>query len=159
MKLNNWELNSGYSNEYLTVKAIPQNETHVMAIKYESTTFLCWQTNIHPKLAKMYRSSEIYNIKKPILDTKENIPNDNGKLKLMIYPNPTANFVNILIEEKMIEKNLQINIYNLVGNLIFTKPLSNLNTKIDLNNYSKGMYNFVLTNQKDINITNKIIVK
>ncbi|MFT4802795.1 MAG: hypothetical protein ACI93N_002576 [Flavobacteriaceae bacterium] len=59
----------------------------------------------------------------------------------------------------MIENLGQINIYDLIGNKVYSEPINEIKTNIDVTSFSKGIYNIVITNNKDINISNKIIVK
>ena len=66
--------------------------------------------------------------------------------ELLIYPNPVTDILNIT-------KEIDIKLYDMVGNLIISKEKT---TQIDMTNLPKGVYNLNIThNNKTIN--NRII--
>lgn len=58
---------------------------------------------------------------------------------LKIYPNPTSDFINISLSNESLE-NSKIEIYNLLGALIYSKDSTTENPKINVQNFSKGIY-------------------
>ena len=63
-----------------------------------------------------------------------------GKLpnKLIIYPNPASNYLIIEINDELI--NAKVEIMNIEGKLISTSSLSSIKTKIQISDFSKGIY-------------------
>ena len=60
---------------------------------------------------------------------------DNELMKISVYPNPTSGM--FIVESEDIEK---IEVYNAMGQLIFTKTVSDDSVEIDLSNAANGMY-------------------
>jgi hypothetical protein len=58
--------------------------------------------------------------------------------KINVYPNPTKGLVNLHFNNDPAQKSF-VEIYNLQGNLLFSKPLNHTET-IDLTDFPKGMY-------------------
>ncbi|MFT5753832.1 MAG: hypothetical protein ACI924_001056 [Flavobacterium sp.] len=72
---------------------------------------------------------------------------------LKLYPNPTANILNIYNEEFTIES---AEVINLQGQILFKRyNLNQNNMTIDLSNYSNGMYLVNINNQTSIKIIKK----
>ena len=88
-------------------------------------------------------------------DCVVNIPNaykENNTIN--IYPNPSDDLINIEIENI---NNVTIEIYNVSGNLIFSKTLNSKVEKIDISGLSMGMY-FVKVRQENNIKVEKLIV-
>ena len=65
------------------------------------------------------------------------IPAESFKL----YPNPTAQYVNIeLSDERLIQKQEQIMVFDISGKLLQSKPLTDMRARIDLNSYPSVIY-------------------
>ena len=62
-------------------------------------------------------------------------------LNISVYPNPSNG--QFIIELKKDEK-YDLSIYNLLGQTVFSKTISNLKTNIDLSYFEKGIYSIVL---------------
>ena len=62
-------------------------------------------------------------------------------LNISVYPNPSNG--QFIIELDKAEK-YDLSIYNLLGQTVFSKTISNLKTKIDLSHFEKGIYSIVL---------------
>lgn len=75
------------------------------------------------------------------LGVNENIFND---LKLKVYPNPIDNYINVNIDNELIDS--KFSIYNIDGKEIKKGTLKNEVNRIDLTNLSKGVY--ILTIEK-----------
>ena len=57
---------------------------------------------------------------------------------LLVYPNPAKSQLNIDIET--IDKNLNFEILNSLGQVVYKSTLTNLKTTIDIDNFSSGVY-------------------
>ena len=60
-----------------------------------------------------------------------------NNIKVITYPNPTSDVLNITIEEF---KNKSISIIDLKGNLLFNQSLNSINTTIEIDSFAKGTY-------------------
>ncbi|KAF5030357.1 hypothetical protein DSECCO2_638990 [anaerobic digester metagenome] len=79
---------------------------------------------------------------------------DNKENAISIYPNPTNGIINIENSEEII----QINVYNSIGDLVYSKLNHENNTEIDLSNKPKGIY-FIELISKDKTFKDKIIIE
>jgi hypothetical protein len=77
------------------------------------------------------------------------------KMKIDIYPNPSDDIINIEFENP---DNAFIEIYNVSGTLILSKPLHSEFEKINLSGFSRGVY-LVKVKQGRTVIIKKLIVK
>ncbi len=81
--------------------------------------------------------------------------------KALVYPNPTHGVLNI--QMKGYSEDIKVSIFNLNGNLLFSETISNysseknMNRKLDLSQYRKGIYFVRIENQQKVQ-TQKIIV-
>ena len=57
-------------------------------------------------------------------------------LEITVYPNPADNFITVFANKT---NELSVNIYNLMGQLVYESKFNDM-TKIDVNNFDKGMY-------------------
>jgi hypothetical protein len=76
----------------------------------------------------------------------------NGLIK--IYPNPVENYFMILA----LEENLQIEIFDVLGKKIHSKKTNSLETRIETNDFSEGVYLVKIQDNKNQLITKKIVV-
>lgn len=78
----------------------------------------------------------------------------NKTLEINLFPNPASNFLNIVSSEN---KNLNINIYNLLGKNVYSKKSVNPISTIDVSELPSGMYivNVVSENSQ---ISKRIII-
>ena len=61
------------------------------------------------------------------------------KNALKIFPNPTSDFLNISLQnESLVDSKIEIN--NILGELIYSKNIKTENSKINVENFSKGIY-------------------
>ena len=79
---------------------------------------------------------------------------NNTKINISIYPNPSNGILNIRSDEK----DLDINIYSILGESILKTKTVTGTQKIDLRKYSKGVY-FVKIKSKDKSDQRKIILE
>jgi len=91
-----------------------------------------------------------------ILTTIANINNYDNQ-KLIVYPNPSRDIINISIESK---PNIvaDINIYNIMGQKLHNHILKNNTTSLDISSLKKGVY-YIRTNDKAYSLSKKFIVK
>jgi len=82
------------------------------------------------------------------------IEDDNHSIEL-IYPNPTSGTITIDIQNPL---NADIEIYNINGNLIYSKPLHSTQQQIDLSAYPKGLY-FVKVRQQGMVKVGKVVLE
>ncbi len=80
-----------------------------------------------------------------------------GQEKFYVTPNPASDFINIIFKENFSNNNIEVAIYNVLGQLVLSNNLITETSKIDIQELSNGIYILKLkigTNQ----ITKKIIV-
>ena len=72
-------------------------------------------------------------------------------LKINAYPNPASNFANIQFEQ-VLKQDLALDIYNALGQRIYQAFIPKLKneTKVDLRDFERGVFFFVLRNEKGI---------
>jgi hypothetical protein len=77
--------------------------------------------------------------------------------KLIVYPNPSKDMINIAIES---EPNIvtDINIYNIMGQKLSNHTLKNNKTSLDISSLKKGVY-YIRTNNKAYSLSKNFIVK
>ena len=77
-------------------------------------------------------------------------------LQMMVYPNPTTSYVNLMIENYDFQ-DLNFQLIDLSGKQILNQKITSSETKIDLGNLSNNIYLLQISNQKNIIKTFKII--
>ncbi len=77
--------------------------------------------------------------------------------KLIVYPNPSKDMINIAIES---EPNIvtDINIYNIMGQKLSNHTLKNNKTSLDISSLKKGVY-YIRINNKAYSLSKNFIVK
>ncbi|MDR3047438.1 MAG: T9SS type A sorting domain-containing protein [Bacteroidales bacterium] len=76
------------------------------------------------------------------------------KLPVIIAPNPATDYVNISSEE-----NINVEIYNLTGQMIYTSRLTIGSHNISVSNFNSGLYLIRMTNDAGVVNTSKLIVQ
>jgi hypothetical protein len=66
---------------------------------------------------------------------------------LTLFPNPTTDFITINFGDNELD-NAKIEIINLLGEVIFSQPITKIQYKIDLRNYQTGNYLLKFSNKK-----------
>ena len=80
---------------------------------------------------------------------------ENSKLNVLIYPNPSRNFINLSFSET---KNVSVSIYDIVGRIVKTESLSSSNTyQINISDLPQG--NYILKVNSDSGSYSKQIIK
>jgi hypothetical protein len=81
----------------------------------------------------------------------------NGNLSSKIYPNPTnTNFKVIFSQHENIE--FDLNIYNAIGELVFTKNAIKNNQQINIENLETGLY-LIETITNNISTKHRLIIQ
>ena len=75
-----------------------------------------------------------------------------------VYPNPASESANILLKEFDSNNNSILNIYNVLGNLVYTEKVNNSLMKINTASFQKGFYTIEIKNQSKI-LTQKLIIE
>jgi hypothetical protein len=92
----------------------------------------------------------VLKLKNIIAGTKDQINN----LDIVIYPNPTSN---TFIIDKGINSEISVYVFDNMGKLIVSKTSNNQITRIDISNYSPGIYYLYISN--GVNTTTEKIIK
>jgi photosystem II stability/assembly factor-like uncharacterized protein len=75
-----------------------------------------------------------------------------------IYPNPTANYINIQVESNFMFP-LHFKLNNILGEKLIDNRLYSISNSIDLSNYSKGVYLYQLLNSQNDTVKIGKIIK
>ncbi len=81
--------------------------------------------------------------------------NDNSYFDILVFPNPTSDKFNVYLDNNYIGS--QIIIRDIIGNIIYSGTISNTEEKINMENYSDGVY--ILTINKGLEQKNFKIIK
>lgn len=61
--------------------------------------------------------------------------------KLIIYPNPTANYVTVVTDdEELVRNGEKLMVFDLQGRLLYARPIQDFSTTIDMTSYRAGTY-------------------
>lgn len=75
---------------------------------------------------------------------------------LNVYPNPASGNINIAYNKPL--ENTKLNFFNILGELVKSVDLNQINLSVSLNDLSKGIYFLRMSSKNDVLITKKIIV-
>jgi chitodextrinase len=75
-----------------------------------------------------------------------------------VYPNPTTEYLNINFSDINKSEKSHIQLYNVIGNLVYSKQGESQNEKINVASFAKGIY-FLVISANGQNSYNKIIIK
>lgn len=78
--------------------------------------------------------------------------------KFTIYPNPGSEFINISIP-KNINESLNLEVFDVLGKLVFKQQLNNLTSKINISKWNSGIYLVRLSTSDDAAKLTKRFVK
>lgn len=144
---NNLSVPEGYSYKwYLNNIEIPESNTNTITIDnngiYTVDIIDTYGCIVNPTFVEILTT---------IKDITENTD-------IKVFPNVTSDFINIEIGN-LVSSKLKISMFNIFGKLIYLDVLnSNSETKIDMTNYSKGIYIIKFNVNEDV-YTNKVILK
>lgn len=114
-----------------------------------------FEGNLYWKETK-YTTFSIWNwafVNSPVGSNVLDIENINGFMA-NIYPNPTNDIVNIILEKGSLKK---IELYSLTGTLLFKKELKSEKYALDLSDYNSGIYYLKVINQDDNLVYTRIL--
>lgn len=81
---------------------------------------------------------------------------DNHKYyDVVVYPNPTTNYINVRVDDKLVGNNGNVKLYDFNGILLDEFKLNSL-MNIDMTRYSNGIY-FVVIQNSTLNVVRKIV--
>ena len=72
-----------------------------------------------------------------------------------IYPNPTNGVFSIQLD---VAKKYDVQVYNVLGQIVYTTYTNDLNNMIDLSNFDKGVYTIELK-ENNLKYIEKIIIE
>jgi hypothetical protein len=70
----------------------------------------------------------------------------NPDFTFSIKPNPSSNFLNVLIENS-VRGDYKIEVYDVLGKMIFNQSLSKMQTSISVSNWKAGIYLVKISNE------------
>jgi len=79
--------------------------------------------------------------------------------KALIYPNPTSSAFNIDLSDLPTDKNYTINIYSVLGQQVKTIITQKRLLEVDCDNFPKGLYYVVTSNDNNNSWTQKLIIE
>ena len=85
-----------------------------------------------------------------LIASQNNIVND----AFTIYPNPSKGKFTISLNN---DKEYDLSVYNTLGQLVFSKNITDMNSDIDLSEFTRGNYTIHLRHEADIFIEKLII--
>ncbi|NTW34094.1 MAG: T9SS type A sorting domain-containing protein, partial [Bacteroidetes bacterium] len=71
---------------------------------------------------------------------------------ISVYPNPANNNINIEIQKFLPKQNNVLSIYDVHGQLIFSRAIQQAQTKIDISNFATGVYIIKLYNKNGVEV-------
>ncbi len=80
-----------------------------------------------------------------------------SEFEIQIFPNPTADFVNIQFQSVI--KNISYQLYNNTGSLIQQNKIVSANTRLNFSNYASGQYILKITEETNCPIQTFKIIK
>jgi Zn-dependent metalloprotease len=93
-----------------------------------------------------------YNLRKPG-------NNNAGASQIALSPNPASEFVNLFLPKELIFEQLEIEVYNMVGQKLKEINASGTNNKIDVANLQIGMYHLVVRDRNKTMLFSKKFIK
>jgi len=80
---------------------------------------------------------------------------ENIASKISIFPNPTSDFVNVIIQDFT---NYEITLIDMTGKKIINQEFNNQKSTIDVSNLENGIYFLQIINNKEVIKTEKIVI-
>lgn len=81
-----------------------------------------------------------------------------GKLENKVYPNPTSGNVTIEVSDLTFDDNCTVKLFDAMGREVATTLMNGGKAELNLENYSKGLYSFTVTNKNTIASRGKLMV-
>jgi bacillolysin len=87
--------------------------------------------------------------------TNTNVPQN----QFLVYPNPVKDILNIKIPTDDVEKQYQVQIINILGQIVLTKPINIFSNLLDVHHLNSGLYNIVFRDAQGRILSNSKIQK
>jgi len=81
-----------------------------------------------------------------------------GKPENKVYPNPTSGNVTIEVSNLTFDDNYNVKLYDVTGREVLVATMSGGKAELNLENYSKGLYTFTVSNKNNIASRGKLMV-
>ncbi len=81
-----------------------------------------------------------------------------GTLENKVYPNPTSDNVTIEVSDLTFDDNCIVKLYDAMGREVATTLMNGGKAELNLENYSKGLYSFTVSNKNTIASRGKLVV-
>jgi uncharacterized repeat protein (TIGR03803 family) len=85
--------------------------------------------------------------------------NDVSELEVAIYPNPSSDGSVFVELNKQISSNTFIEIFNLTGQVLITKPMQSSRDELDLTRFANGMYMIRIRSDQTLLKTEKLVLE
>ena len=72
--------------------------------------------------------------------TTVSLPENEGMKQIVIYPNPSNGYFYIELNDKMLHKAIPIEIYNMLGKVVWNGITASKTVLVDLNHFANGVY-------------------
>jgi hypothetical protein len=108
---------------------------------------------INPATGDLWVTGECYGVWKYSFTSATGIVSANNNSTFTIYPNPANDY--FMVDRT--SANSEIELYDVLGNKIWTQLLQTGNTKIDLSGFNRGMYFFKIISGDRAFQTGKLI--
>jgi hypothetical protein len=76
-----------------------------------------------------------------------------------IYPNPSSGVINLFIDHSHSLERVELNVYNVLGDLIKTIPVSSNSTQVQLGCFSDGLYHCMLLHGNKVLLSETVIIQ
>ncbi len=81
------------------------------------------------------------------------------EMQISIYPNPTTDKVNILIEEEIPDKDIRVQVYNMAGKLVYSAVHQKRDIQLDISPLPSAPYNLIILQGQKVIGGKKIMVQ
>jgi Secretion system C-terminal sorting domain len=90
---------------------------------------------------------------------KQNNKIDSKNLDISISPNPAHDYINLFLSVDLLQQDLNVEIYNMVGQKIKQIDIEGFNSRIDVANLQIGLYHVVVRDKNKIILFTKKFTK
>ncbi len=139
-------IDTGDSNDYV----FPTTEQGIMLIYANGSLDGSTSIGYHGNAASGNRGATVTNLTLGVDDVIANVQNN----KTVVYPNPTNAEINLEFSSSF--GNGYVNLYNSIGQNIYTEEVNALSNSVDISNFSKGVYVLEIVNERGQSETKRI---
>jgi alpha-tubulin suppressor-like RCC1 family protein len=139
------------------IKVSASGYYHSLFLKDDNTFWACGQNNVG-QLGNSGATNS--NVPLQVLDscsTTTNLTQLNKSVEVIIFPNPSNGLFNMDVSGGLADS-YNIKIYNIQGEMAYSKTLLSSNNLIDLSDKSAGLYFYKIMDSKNVIKSGKIIV-